>query len=320
MVRAFGAPESFSLEPHDPGSPGPGKVRIAIRAAGISFVDVLVAEGNYQLKPDLPFVPGSEFAGIIEAVGEGVDPARVGERVMGSAFGAAMGEACVIPDKLALRIPDGMDFITASIFRVSYATVYHALVQRAALKAGESLLVLGAGGAVGYAAVEIGKALGAHVIGSASTGDKRALALRGGADAVVDARSVAWREDVKAANGGKPVDVVLDPVGGEATEPAFRSLAWNGRLLVIGFAGGGIPKIATNLALLKGASLIGVDVRQFGQYEPEAASSNIDALMALFEAGKLHPPVARSYPLDEFAAAMKEAKSGQSAGRIVLTM
>lgn len=279
-----------------------------------------MAEGNYQLKPPLPFVPGSEFAGIVEAVGEGVDRARIGQRVMGSAFGAAIGEACVIPAKLAVGIPDDMDFPTASIFRVSYATVYHALVQRAGLKAGETLLVLGAGGAVGYAAVEVANALGARVIASASSEAKRALALRGGADAAVDARSARWRDDVKAANGGRPVDVVLDPVGGDATEPAFRSLAWNGRHLVIGFAGGGIPRLPTNLALLKGAALVGVDVRQFGENEPEASAANIDALLSLYEAGKLHPPIARSYLLDDYVAAMNDAKSGETVGRIVITM
>lgn len=320
VVEAFGDPETFALKEHDPGLPGPGMVRMRIHAAGVSYVDVLVAQGLYQLKPPLPFVPGSEFSGVIEAVGEGVDPARVGERVMASGFGAAFGEAAVIPAKLALAIPDAMDFATAAIFRVSYATVYHALVQRAALKAGETVLVLGAGGAVGYAAVEVARALGARVIGSASSQDKRDLALRGGADAVVDSGSRTWREDVKAANGGKPVDVVVDPIGGDATEPAFRSLAWNGRHLVIGFAGGYIPKLPVNLALLKGAALVGVDIRQFGEYEPELAAENLAALLDIYCEGKLHPPVAKTYPLALFATAMADAKSGRLAGRVVLTM
>ncbi len=320
VIRAFGPPSGFSLEEHDPGVPGPGRVRIAIRAAGISYVDVLVAAGLYQLKPTLPFVPGSEFSGVIEAVGEGVDPARIGERVLGSAFGAAIGEACVIPAKLALPLPDAMDFVTASVFRVSYATAYHALVQRARLQPEETVCVLGAGGAVGYAAIEVAKALGARVIGSASTADKRALATRGGADAVIDAASPSWRDDLKAANAGKPVDVIVDPVGGEATEPAFRSLAWNGRHLVIGFAGGSIPRLPVNLALLKGASLIGVDVRQFEDYEHALAEANVQALLALFAQGKLHPPIARTYPIDDFVAAMEEAQRGVTAGRIVITM
>ncbi|MDO7842066.1 NADPH:quinone oxidoreductase family protein [Sphingomonas immobilis] len=320
IIHAFGDPSTFMLEDRAVEAPGPGKIAIRIHAAGISFVDVLVAAGEYQLKPPLPFIPGSEFAGVITAVGEGVDPARIGERVLGSAFGAAIAEDTVIPAKLAAPIPDGMRFEEAAVFRVSYATAYHALVQRGTLKAGETVLVLGAGGAVGYAAIEVAKALGAVVIGSASTDAKRALAMQAGADATVDSRSESWRDDVKAANHGKPVDVVIDPVGGSATEPAFRSLAWNGRLLVIGFAGGSIAKLPVNLALLKGASLIGVDVRQFGEYEPELAAANVTALFALYEAGHLHPPVAKTYPLDDFVAAMVEARSGETAGRIVLTM
>jgi NADPH2:quinone reductase len=213
-----------------------------------------------------------------------------------------------------------MSYTEAAVFRVSYATAYHALVQRGRLQAGETVLVLGAGGAVGYAAIEIAKALGATVIGSASSEAKRALATRAGADQVVDARSATWRDDVKGANGGRAIDVVIDPIGGAVTELAFRSLAWNGRLLVIGFAGGEIAKLPVNLALLKGASLIGVDVRQFGEYEPEAAAANIAALFGLFAAGHLRPPIAKTYPLAEFAAAMVEARSGETAGRIVLTM
>ena len=187
------------------------------------------------------------------------------------------------------------------------------------MKTGETLLVLGAGGAIGYAATEIGKALGARVIGSVSD-TRRELALRAGADATVDSRSVSWRDDVKAANGGEPVDVVLDPVGGNSTEPAFRSLAWNGRHLVIGFVAGSIPKIPANLALLKGAALIGVDVRQFGEREPDVAAKNVEALFSLYREGQLHPPIGRRYPLAQFAEAMDEAFQGSGTGRIVLTM
>lgn len=320
IARELGDPSTFSIEQHDPGEPGADQVRISVRAAGVSFADVLVAGGNYQIKPEVPFTPGSEISGVIESVGDGVDPARIGQRVCASAFGAAFGEAAIVPAKMALEIPDTMDFDEASIFRVSYATSYYALVTRANLRAGESVLVLGAGGAVGYAAIEIAAALGARVIGSASSEDKRALASKAGASEVVDSRSPTWREDVKAANGGKPVDVVIDPLGGEATERAFRSLAWNGRLLVIGFAGGGIPKLPTNLALLKGASLIGVDIRQFGIYEPEESAANVQSLFELYRAGKLHPPVAKRFPLEDFAAAMHLAQEGTTSGRIVLQM
>lgn len=320
IVRAFADPTSFAVEPHDPGPPGAGQVRIAVHAAGVSYADVLVAEGKYQLRPELPFVPGSEVSGVIEAVGEGVDIGRIGERVCASAFGSAFGDVAVTASRLAVAIPDDMPFDQAAVFRVSYATAYYALVQRAALKAGETVLVLGAGGAVGYAATEIAVALGAHVIGSASSEEKRALAVRGGAAAVVDARSAVWRDDVKAANGGRPVDVVIDPLGGDATEPAFRSLGWNGRHLVIGFAGGAIPKIPINLALLKGTSLIGVDIRQFGERQPDDYAANIAALFALYGKGRLNPPIGRSFPLEDFADAMLLARAGTQTGRIVLRM
>jgi NADPH2:quinone reductase len=320
IINAFGAPSTFALEQRDVALPGPGKLAIAVHAAGVSFVDVLVAAGEYQLKPPLPFIPGSEFSGIVTAVGEGVDSSRIGERVLASAFGAAFAEESVVPAKLALTIPASMSFVEAAVFRVSYATAYYALVQRGQLKARETVLVLGAGGAVGYAAIQVARALGARVIGSASSDAKRALAMHGGAFATVDSRRETWREDVKAANGGRAVDVVIDPVGGAATELAFRSLAWNGRLLVIGFASGTIAKVPANLALLKGASMIGVDVRQFGEFEPEASAANVTALFDLYEAGHLHPPIARTHPLDDFAAAMVEARAGETAGRIVLTM
>jgi len=320
VVHQFGHPSTFALETRELAPPGPDQIAIRIHAAGISFVDVLVAAGEYQLKPPLPFIPGSEFAGVVTAVGDGVDPARIGERVLGSAFGAAIAEDAIIPAKLALPIPAGMGFAQAAVFCVSYATVYHALVQRGSLKPGETVLVLGAGGAVGYAAIEVAKTLGATVIGSASTEAKRALAMQAGADAAVDARSITWRDDVKAANGGKPVDVVIDTVGGAATELAFRSLAWTGRLLVIGFAGGSIAKLPVNLALLKGASLVGVDLRQFGEYEPDLAAANVAALFDLYAAGQLHPPIAKTYSLDQFVAAMVEARAGETAGRVVLTM
>jgi NADPH2:quinone reductase len=320
VVHAFGPPDSHAIEERDPGTPGPGKIRMRTHAAGVSFVDVLVAEGKYQLQPPLPFVPGSEFAGVIEAVGEGVDPARIGERVCGSAFGAAVAEAAVIPAKMAIPIPDAMSFEEASVFRVSYATAYHALVQCGRIEAGEMLCVLGAAGAVGYAAIQIGKALGATVIASASTEEKRAFAKAGGADHVVDSNAEDWRAQVKAMSGDHGLDVVIDPLGDRFTEPAFRSLAWKGRHLVIGFAAGQIPKLPTNLALLKGASLIGVDIRQLGIFEPDVSEGNIPALFDLYRAGHLRPPVASTYPLDRFVEAMEEAKAGQTAGRVVIRM
>jgi NADPH2:quinone reductase len=320
LAHEFGAPESFVLTPRDPGLPGPGKVRIRMHAAGVSFVDILVAAGKYQVKPPLPMVPGSECAGVIEAVGEGVAPARIGQRVMACGFGFAFAEAAVIPEKLAIPIPDAMGFAEGAVFQVSYATAYYALVQRAALKPGETLLVLGAAGAVGCAAIELGVALGAKVIASASSPEKRALTLATGAAQAIDSRSATWRDDLKAANGGKGVDVVVDPIGGGATELAFRSLAWGGRQVVIGFASGEIPRLPTNLVLLKGAALLGVELRLFCENEPETAAANMKALFALYGAGKLHPPIAQTYRFEDFAPAMNRAAAGDAAGRIVLLM
>jgi NADPH2:quinone reductase len=318
MTDELGPPDAYNLVDHDPGPPSPTQVSISIRAAGISFVDVLTASGGYQVRPPVPFIPGSECAGIVAAVGAEVTGLAVGDRVVGSGWGGLFADVANLPARTVRKMPDALSFEEAAVFPVSYATAWHALVDRGRLQAGETLLVLGAGGATGYAAVQIGKHLGARVIGSASSENKRALAMAGGADAVIDARGDDWREQVKAANGGKGVDVVFDPVGGEATDPAFRSLAWNGRHLVIGFPGG-IAALRTNLPLLKGASLIGVDVRQFGIFEPEKSEANRDTVFALAAGGKLRPAIARTYKLEEFRAAMEDAAAGKSAGRIVLT-
>jgi NADPH2:quinone reductase len=319
IAEEFGPPESYELREIEPSALQPGQVRVAIRAAGISFVDVLTAAGNYQVKPPLPFIPGSEAAGLIsELCGETGDLA-VGDRVSVSGWGGLFTEEAVLPARGVRRIPDALGFAEAAVFPVSYATAWHALVDRGQLRAGETLLVLGAGGATGYAAVQVGKNLGARVIASASNAAKRALALAGGADVAVDARGENWREAVKAANGGKGVDVVFDPVGGEATDPAFRSLGWNGRHLVIGFPGG-IAALRTNLPLLKGASLVGVDIRQFGIFEPEKADTNRAETFRLAAEGVLKPHIAANYPLEQFRKAMAAAAEGKQAGRIVLTM
>ena len=319
IAEAFGTPESYALRDLPPRALGPNEVRVAIRAAGISYVDVLTAEGRYQVKPPLPFVPGSEAAGLVSEVGEGVTGLTSGQRVSVSGWGGLFAEEAVLPARMVRPLPDGLGFAEAAVFPVSYATAWHALVDRGQVKPGEALLVLGAGGATGYAAVQVGKHLGARVIASASSAAKRALALAGGADAAVEARAEDWRDQVKAANGGKPVDVVFDPVGGDATDPAFRCLGWGGRHLVIGFPGG-IAALRTNLPLLKGAALVGVDIRQFGEIEPDKANANREETFRLAATGVLKPAIARTYALEDFAAAMTDAASGQSAGRIVLTM
>jgi len=319
IAEELGPPDNYTLVERDPGAPSPTQVRIAIKAAGISFVDVLTAAGGYQVKPPVPFIPGSECAGIVEAIGAEVRGLSVGDRVVASGWGGLFADAVNLPSRTVRRMPEALSFEEAAVFPVSYATAWHALVDRAKLQPGETVLVLGAGGATGYAAVQIGKHIGARVIASASGEEKRALAISGGADAVVDARGDDWRGAVKAANGDKGVDVVFDPIGGDATEPAFRSLAWNGRHLVIGFPAG-IAALRTNLPLLKGASLVGVDIRQFGIFEPEKSEANRDTIFALAAGGKLRPAIARTYPLAEFRTAMEDAAAGKSAGRIVLVM
>ncbi len=320
----FGPPETYRLEQFDPGAPGPGQVRVAIKAAGISYVDVLTARGEYQFKPPLPFIPGSEYAGVVEALGDGVTTFAAGDRVFGSGMGGIFAEAGLFTARNVSRIPECMDFAAAAVFPVNYQTALHALVDRAQAKAGESLLVLGAAGGTGYAAVEVGKHLGLHVIASASSAEKRAAALKGGADATVETGAADWRDQVKTANGGPngtggEIDIVFDPVGGDATEQAFRTLGYGGRHLVIGFPAG-IAALKTNLPLLKCASLVGVQMLGHSNKRPAEAAANRAKVLELAGMGTFHPAIAARYPLDDFARAMDHAFSGKAAGRIVLEM
>jgi NADPH2:quinone reductase len=319
IADQLGPIANYSLRAHDPGPPTPSQIRIAIRAAGVSFVDVLTAEGKYHVTPATPFIPGSECAGVIEAMGAEVSGFSIGQRVVATGFGGIFAEVVNLNARSVWPMPDNLGFEVAAVFPVSYTTVWHALVDRAHVQKGETLLVLGAGGATGYAAVQIGKHLGARVIASASSEAKRQLALAGGADVALNARSDSWREDVTVANDGKALDVVFDPVGGAATEPAFRALGWNGRHLIVGFPAG-ITSFRTNLPLLKGASLMGVNLRQFGERELARAEANRDKVFALAKQGLLKPVVAQRYSLEQFAAAMAAAARGDGAGRIVFTM
>ena len=316
VAREFGPPESFSIEEVPLPQPGPKQVRVSVRAAGISFVDSLLGKGLYQVKPELPFTPGTEFAGVITAMGAGVEGLKVGDRVCAGGMAGGFAEEALAPASRAIKLPDSMDFHEGSIFRVSYATAYYSLVQRGQLQPGETLLVLGAAGATGLAAVQVGKALGARVVASASSPEKRAMAMSAGADAAVEARADDWRDQVRAA-APKGVDVVFDPVGGEAMEPAFRSLGWRGRHLIVGFVGG-IAKLPTNLALVKGASLVGVDIRQFGLNEPQTAAANIAAILKLHGEGKLKPPIGAVYPFERFAEAMNAVSTNEVVGRVIL--
>lgn len=319
IADEFGPPESYRLEEFEPGPPKAGEARVAIKVAGVSYVDVLTAMGKYQFQPPLPFIPGSEAAGIVEAVGEGVTGLQPGDRVFCGGMGNIFAEAMNFEAAGLTRIPDAMSLEDAAIFPVNYLTAYYALTARAQAKPGETLLVLGAAGGTGFAAVQIGKFLGLKVIGSASSEDKRRTVLAGGADAVVATGAEDWRDQVKAANGGKPIDIVFDPVGGEATDPAFRTLDYGGRHLIIGFPAG-IATLRTNLPLLKSASLVGVQLRDFSIRYPEQMAQMRQKVLGLAGEGRFSPAIAARYPVEDFAVAMNDAFSGKAAGRIVLVM
>ena len=319
IADEFGPPESYQLRAFDPGPPQEGQVRVRIKFAGISYVDVLTAMGKYQFKPPLPFIPGSEASGIVEALGPGVTGLAVGDPVMCGGMGGQFAEINNYKAAQVTKVPHGMSLETASVFSVNYGTAHHALVDRARAQAGESLLVLGAAGGTGFAAVQVGKHLGLRVIASASSPEKRAAALAGGADAVIETGAEDWRDQVKAANSGKPIDIVFDPVGGDATELAFRTLGYDGRHLVIGFVAG-IAKLPTNLPLLKCASLVGVQMLGQSINRPAEAEVNRRRTLEIGASGALVPAIAGRYPIEEYAAAMQAAFDGKAAGRIVLTM
>ncbi len=319
VASALGPIENYALQAFTPTPPRADEIQIEVKATGVSFVDVLVAAGRYQVKPDIPFTPGSECAGIVQAIGSDVTGIAIGDRIIATGWHGLFADVATMPAKAAWPMPSTLSFAEAAVLLVSYATAFHALVDRGHLQHSETLLVLGAGGATGYAALQVGSHLGARVIASASSGAKRALAISAGAKAAIDPRAPNWRELVKAANNGKPIDVIFDPVGGAATEPAFRSLGWNGRHLIVGFPGG-IASLATNLPLLKSASLVGVNLGQLGSSDPQLAHDNHLRVLELASQQQVKPVISRTYPLEQFAAAMQAAANGDTAGRIVLTM
>ena len=319
VCKQYGPPESLTFEELPSPRPGPGEAVVAVRAASVNFPDVLIIQNKYQFKPPLPFSPGSELAGVVKEVGEGAGGFKPGDRVMAfTAYGAFAEEVKVDAARL-LPMPEGMDFPSAAAFLLTYATSDHALRDRGALQAGETLLVLGASGGVGLAAIEIGKALGARVIACASSAEKLAVCREHGADAGIDYAREDLRERIKALTDGRGVDVVYDPVGGSYTEPAFRSLAWRGRLLVVGFAAGEIPKLPLNLALLKGASVVGVFWGDFARREPRQFADSVRQLGAWYAEGKLRPHVSQTLPLERAADALKLMAARQVKGKIVLT-
>ncbi len=299
--------------------PKAGEVRIAIRAASLNFPDLLIVQNKYQMKPPLPFVPGSEYAGVVDAVGEGVTRLKVGDPV--AAFGGTGGFATHSVANVSLVVPlaPGFAFEDAAAFILTYGTTHHALIDRAALKAGETLLVLGAAGGVGTAAIQIGKVVGARVIAAASSDEKCELCRSLGADATINYSSTSIRDEIKALTEGKGLDVVYDPVGGDLAEPVFRSIAWRGRYLVVGFAQGGIPALPLNLALLKGASIVGVFWGEFARREPKANAAALAELARWYAEGKVKPVIDRLMPMRELPAAFARMGSRQVRGKLVMT-
>src|SRR5216110_2448227 len=278
LCKQYGPPETLVVEELPSPTAAAGEVVVSVKAASVNFPDFLIIQNKYQFKPPLPFSPGSELAGVVKEVGSGVSGWRSGDRVIAFTTYGAFAEEVKTEAARLLPIPDGMDFNSAAAFVLTYGTSDHALRDRGALRAGETLLVLGAAGGVGLAAIEIGKALGARVIACASSDEKLAVCREHGADATINYASEDLRERIKALTEGRGVDVVYDAVGGPYTEPAFRSLAWRGRLLVVGFAAGDIPKLALNLALLKGAAVVGVFWGDFARREPKAFAGSIAQL------------------------------------------
>ncbi len=320
LCKQFGPPDSLVIEEIPSPRPGPGEAVVSVKAASVNFPDVLIIQNKYQFKPPLPFSPGSELAGVVKEVGEGVSAFRPGDKVIAFTTYGAFAEEVKTEAGRLLPLPEGMDFASGAAFLLTYGTSDHALRDRAALKAGETLLVLGAAGGVGLAAVEIGKALGARVIACASTDEKLAVCRDHGADATINYASEDLRERIKALTDGKGVDVVYDAVGGAYTEPAFRSIAWRGRLLVVGFAAGDIPKLPLNLALLKGASVVGVFWGDFARREPRQFAESVRQLGAWYREGKLRPHVSQTLPLAKAAEALKLMAARQVKGKLVLTV
>lgn len=302
--------------------PGPGQVLVAIEAASLNFPDVLIVQNKYQIKPPLPFVPGAEFAGTVTAVGEGVTHLKVGSKVAALSGTGGFGTHTLVSAALCMPLPAGFPAVDAAAFIMTYATSYHALIDRAALQAGETVLILGAAGGVGTAAIQIAKAAGARVIAAASSAEKCATCQKLGADATLNysehTPSGSLREQIKQLTGGKGPDVVYDPVGGEWAEPVFRSMAWRGRYLVVGFAGGPIPSLPMNLPLLKGASLVGVFWGEFAKREPKANAAMMQTLAQWYGQGKVKPLIHQTLPMSQLKEAYAQMSTRSVMGKLVM--
>ena len=319
LCKAYGPPESLVVEDVASPVPGPGEVVISVKAAGVNFPDVLIIQNKYQVKPPLPFSPGSEVAGVIKDVGEGVTAFKPGDPVMAITGYGGFAQEVKAEARRVLKQPPSMDSVTAAAFGLAYATSDHAIRDRGELKRDEMLLVLGAAGGVGLAAIEIGKAVSARVIACASSDDKLAVCRKHGADATINYATEDLRERIKELTAGAGPDVIYDPVGGPFTEPALRSIAWRGRLLVVGFAAGDIPKIPLNLMLLKGCSIVGVYWGDFARREPARFAASMDQLARWHAEGRIKPRVSATFPLERAAEALQLMSDRKVSGKLVLT-
>lgn len=321
LCKAFGPAETLVIEETASPVAKKNEVVLDVHAAGVNFPDTLIIEGKYQFKPPFPFSPGGEAAGVVSSVGEGVTHVKVGDKVMSLTGFGAFAEQVAVSAYNVMPMPAGMEFTQAAAFSMTYGTSMHALKQRANLQPGETLLVLGASGGVGLAAVEIAKAMGARVIAAASSAEKLEVARQAGADVLINYSEESLKERLKEITDGKGVDVIYDPVGGSFFEEAFRSIAWNGRFLVVGFAaGGGIPALPANLPLLKGASLVGVFWGAFAQRQPQDNLANFQQLVKWFDEGKLKPLVSQTYPLEQAAEAINHLGQRRAIGKVVVTV
>ena len=328
LSKVTGGPETLVVEDIPSPEAKPGHAVISVKAVGVNFPDVLMIEDKYQSKPPRPFSPGGELSGVVKSIGEGVTNVKVGDRILANTGSGGMAEEVLLPANRLWHIPDAMPHDIAAAFILTYGTSWHALKDRAHLKAGVTLLVLGAAGGVGLAAVELGKAMGARVIAACSSQEKVDLAIKHGADAgVVYGRGPFDRDGQKAlgalfkeAGGAEGFNVIYDAIGGDYAEPALRSIAWEGRYLVVGFAAGDIPKIPLNLALLKGCDIVGVFWGTWAARNPELFSASIEELLELYAQGKVKPHVSERFPLERGADAIAHLGSRQAMGKVVVTI
>ena len=318
LCKEYGPPESLVIEDIASPTAGRGQVVVSVKACGVNFPDTLIIQGKYQFKPAMPFSPGSEVSGIVKEVGEGVDTVQVSDHVIAFTGWGGFAEEVVTEASKLITLPGDIDFVTAAAFTLVYGTAHHALKDRAQIKAGETLLVLGAAGGVGLASVELGKVMGARVIAAASSAEKLAVCKQHGADELINYTTEDLRERIKALTGGNGVDVIIDPLGGAYSEPALRSIAWKGRFLVIGFAAGDIPRIPLNLALLKGCSIVGVFWGSFTEREPGHNQENLHELLSWLAQGKLKPHISATYPLEGAAQALNDVLNRKVKGKAVL--